>query len=261
MSFDRREFLKKMSISLGAVSLPGIGFASAFSQNNLAYEQILQVGGNSLVSANTGYFLSSTRSMNRMVLTTLTPSDISNESIVQLNKIGINAMLFGGDWVKKLDSSDSDNTPIGSLPFVNSNFSSHEMPESVSSHLIFSSSNRKIGVMGIAFGEKGQSISGTIEKMNQVAFHLKNDLGCDEVYCLTDNPNPYFQFFSLKDLASASLNINQFYGSDSLKQQSELHVMQNQDKHQVLLTIANPKAEKQAVVSVQEGRFSDFQLI
>ncbi len=261
MSFDRREFLKKMSISLGAVSLPGIGFASAFSHNNLAYEQILQVGGNSLESAKTGYLLGSTRAINRLVLTTLTPSDISNKSIVQLNKIGINAMLYGGDWVQKLGSSDSGNTPISSLPFVNSNFSSQEMLKSISSHLIFSSSTIKIGVMGIGFGEKGQSISGTIEKMNQVAFHLKNDLGCDEVYCLADNPNPYFQFFSLKDLASASLNINQFYGSDSLKQQSELHVMQNQDKHQVLLTIANPNAEKQSVVSVREGRFSGFQLI
>ncbi len=261
MSFDRREFLKKMSISLGAVSLPGIGFASAFAQNNLAYEQILQVGGNSLECANKGNFLASTRPINSLVLTTLTPSDISNKSIVQLNKIGINAMLFGGDWVRELGSSDSGNIPIGSLPFVNSNFSSQEMPESVFRHLIFSSSNRKIGVMGIGFGEKGQRISGTIETMNQVAFHLKNDLGCDEVCCLADNPNPYFQFFSLKDLASASLYIDQFFGSDSQKELSQLLVMKNNDAHQVLLTIAHPKAEKQSVVSIQEGRFSGFQLI
>ncbi|WP_339755063.1 hypothetical protein [Algoriphagus aquimarinus] len=261
MTFDRREFLKKMSISIGAASLPGIGFASAFSQNNFAPQQILQIGGNSLVGANTGYSLSSARTYNRMVVTTLTPSDIANQHVAQLNKIGINAMLFGGGWAHKLASTHSDSALMESLPFVNSNFASDKMPESVSNHLIFPSSNRKIGVMGIGFGEQGQRISGTIEKMNQVASRLKNDLGCDEVYCLADDPNPYFQFYTLKDLVSASLNINKFFGSDSLKQQSELHVMQNKHKRQVLVAISNPKAEKQSVVSLQKGRFSDFQLI
>jgi hypothetical protein len=255
MVFDRREFLKKVFISIGAASLPSIGFASGFLTENIEREYVIHIGGEFSGELNS---VITEASSNRMILSTISPFDFSSQGVFNTKENSINAMLFGGDWAKKLNNTDTAATLIENLPFVNSNFTLQQKPNSVSNYLVFTKSKRKIGVMGIGFGENGQTLVHTIDTMNQVALYLKNDLACDEVYCLADNPTPYFKYFSLKDLALASVHINQFFGTDSLKQQRELHVIQNQDKDQVLLTIANSKAEKYSVVSVQEGRFLDF---
>ncbi|WP_425638152.1 hypothetical protein ACPUEN_01930 [Algoriphagus yeomjeoni] len=131
----------------------------------------------------------------------------------------------------------------------------------IAQYEVVKSSGLTIGLIRIGFFNSSQSQGGTINKMNEVSWMLKNTQGCDLIYCLTDCPKQIFPYFSAKELAENSLCIDHFFVNSHSSKENKLFVLRNQEGGQVLLSQKNTLDESLDVVEVGGvDRFSIYQL-
>jgi hypothetical protein len=254
MVFNRRLFLQKTAVLVGLVSTPSLGWAKALFKEKKYLDHVIQLGGESLKNLSLKSFSESKLSFSRS-LTFVTSNFPSVTNQLQLlGGIKPDAMLFGGEML--LQNRDRYLDSTGELiPSINSNFSfQSERSKMVSKYLIEERAGVRIGIMGIGFGEKGQSIPATIKLMNSQAEQLKSELACDEVYCLTEKPDSSTPF-TLRDLVENSKGINQFFASCSIVSTSNLWVLPNSNMEEALLSIHSLIDPNQSQLSFEDGRF------
>lgn len=245
MVLERRIFLKKIGLSIGIAFCPIVGFGkSNLYGNNNAANQIFHLNPKVLKDGIRSSFNSLESSL---VLVSdnnyLTKSELFEE-------IRSDAVLFTKKHLNLTESIDED------LPLVNSNFS--QKPDFVSDFLISNKTGKRIGILGIAFGEVVQTISGTIRKINDQAKFLRKVKNCDLVYCLMESPNSNDSVFTLKDLAEKSDEVDQFFASSSEIKGPQLYCLKNRGGRQIFLNIQSETVPKQGIVNLKNGEFSGF---
>lgn len=173
------------------------------------------------------------------------------------NSKEIDALLYSNElknYIKDLDS----NSILKNLPFVNSDFQPRESDSFVQEHIILKKSNLKIGVMGFILSDLKTRSFELIEKMNKKAIELKNEFGCDKVYCLTDDFGLETQKLSAIDFAEATEGIDQFFSSTT--KSSRLYVAVNKNKEEVFFSLSNVNEREQGVLTLERKDFRDFEL-
>lgn len=245
MAQKRRIFLKKIGLSLGVAFSPMVGFGKGnlFRIKN-STNQIFHLSPKVLRVE----FRSSFNNLQSSLILVSDNNYVTKSELFE--EVRSDAVLF---TKKHLNLSDSINKD---LPLVNSNFS--QKPDFVSDFLISNKTGKRIGILGIAFGEVGQTISGTIRKVNDQAKFLKKEKNCELVYCLMENPNSNDSVFTLRDLVEKSDEVDQFFASSSEIKGPQLYCLKNKGGRQIFLNVQSETVPEQGIVNLKNGEFSGF---
>ncbi|EAZ82673.2 hypothetical protein ALPR1_10670 [Algoriphagus machipongonensis] len=238
-------FLKKIGLSLGVAFSPLVGFGKGnLFRIKSSTNQIFHLSPKVL----RGEFRSSFNNLQSSLILVSDNNYVTKSELFE--EIRSDAVLF---TKKHLNLSDSINKD---LPLVNSNFS--QKPDFVSDFLISNKTGKRIGILGIAFGEVGQTISGTIRKVNDQAKFLRKVKNCELVYCLMENPNSNDSVFTLRDLAEKSDEVDQFFASSSEIKGPQLYCLKNKGGRQIFLNVQSETVPEQGIVNLKNGEFSGF---
>lgn len=246
MAQERRLFLKKIGLTLGVAFSPMVGFGkiNLFKSNSYA-NQIFHLSPKVLEKG----IRSSLNSLESSLVLVSDDKNYLTKSRL-FEEIRSDAVLFTKKHLNLANSIDKD------LPLVNSNFS--QKPDFVSDFLISNKTGKRVGILGVGFGQIGQTFSETIRKINEQAKFLKNVENCDLVYCLMENPNSDDSVFTLRDLAEKSDEVDQFFASSSEINCPKLYCLKNKGGRQIFLNVQSEKVPEQGIVNLKNGEFSGF---
>jgi hypothetical protein len=257
MIHNRRFFIQKLSLVFGAVVIPDYSIANHFFKvkNNASY--VVQIDGKPISRYQLNSINHPNFNISRSLKLSTGPINTLSDQIGR-SQLAPDAMLFKGEMLQNLPLDQLEKLG-NAIPMINSNFQlKDEYSDLIKDHLIIESFGKKIGIMGISFGESGQKIPETILTMNQKASYLKGVINCDEVYCLTEDPELIFPFFKLRDLAENSMEITHFFTSCPNIPRSKLMVLANSEKRETLLNIHSLKDPKPSFVAFKNGSFSEY---
>lgn len=192
--------------------------------------ELIKAQQTSGLNVDAGNFLASGASRNQQ-----------ERTIYLMNKIGYHAVTIGANELAMGQESFAELLPQMDFPLVNCNytFSHTGLSSSVKRYIILKNKNLKIGITGVgaALNVPGVAFKNPYQAANNTADHLKNNLNCDFVICLshlgfeTDR-------YSNKGLAEASENIDFIAGGHDNKVLRGAMVLRNKSKCDVALSQA-----------------------
>lgn len=144
--------------------------------------------------------------------------------------------------------------PYISFPLLSCNyhFEDADLRKTVKPYQILKYGKFKVGVTGV--GEKttiaGLTVSNAQTALNRVTRILKEKHQCDVVVCLAHLGFDKKSKTNNKSLAESSLNVDLVIGGDAKNSQSQLWVLKNKSKHDVLLSNNFSKGLSTAKVSL-----------
>ncbi|MBN7816487.1 hypothetical protein [Algoriphagus pacificus] len=254
---QRREFLKKVSLGYGAVTLSSIVPAFSNSMFKSSQSLIVHVSKPEFLSKISNNILLQNPFADKIILCTFSADFLQEAIDTKSNSKEIDALLYSNELRNYSMDLDS-NSILKNLPFVNSDFQPTESEAFVQEHLILKKSNLQIGVMGFILSDLKTSFFEVVEKMNKKAKELRNVFGCDMVYCLTDDFGLETQKLSTIDFAEATEGIDQFFSSTT--KASRLYVAANKNKEEVFISLSNVNEKEQGVLTLERKDFRDFEL-
>ncbi len=162
-------------------------------------------------------------------------------TIYLMNKIGYHAVTLGANELAMGQESFAELLPQMDFPLVNCNytFSHAGLSASIKPYIVLKNKNLKIGITGVgaSLNLPGVEFKNPYQAANETANHLKNNLNCDFVICLshlgfeTDG-------YSSKGLAEASEHIDFIAGGHNNKVLRGAMVLRNKSKCDVALSQA-----------------------
>ncbi len=245
MSNTRRSFIQKSTLALGALAIPDIGLSKGFFDEINVAKKILHIGVNPLKSGVN--FLKKDFSSSLLLVTDSTYHDLESEGIIP------DGILFG-----KRQLNSSTYLSIKPVSFVNSNFKNK--PDFVSDFLISKKMGKKVGILGIGFGEEGQEISRTIHLINEKSTFLKDQLNCDKVFVLMDNPKECNALVSYRDLLESSRDVDYFFASCDDSESNSLWGLKNSKGDPTFLSIQATKNESKSLIVLKDGNLLNYEI-
>ena len=165
--------------------------------------------------------------------------NLQERTIYLMNKIGYHAVTPGANELAMGQDAFAKLVLQMDFPLVNCNytFSHTGLSSSVKPYIILKNKNLKIGITGVgrSLAIPGIDFENPYQAANRIANHLKNNLNCDFVICLshlgfeTDG-------YSNKGLAEASEQIDFIAGGHNNKVLSGAMILRNKNKHDVALS-------------------------
>lgn len=148
--------------------------------------------------------------------------------------IGVNELMMGQEYLSEL-------VPQMNFSLVNCNykFSNPVLSATIKPYIIIKTKGLRIGITGVApqLNTAGVSFEHPYTAANRTAEHLKREIGCDLVICLShlgfNNDK-----FSSKKLAETSAYIDFIASGYSNKVLQGAMILKNRDKHDVVLSQA-----------------------
>ncbi|MBN3518960.1 hypothetical protein JYB62_03015 [Algoriphagus lutimaris] len=248
MDVRRRKFVQKVSLVFGAVSIPGLSWGMGSKEVVKDTKSIIHVGLKTLKFFKGGD-LESNQSL-ESGLTVLTHVRNFNFSEFGSKKM-LDALLYGGNAELIANEPESSD-----LPWVNSNLDGN--PEFVKDYLITNRIGKKVGILGIDFEKSSRNIDETIRFVNKKADFLKQDLGCEQVYCLLTDPKLKDSNSSWEGVLSKSDQVDVFFATCASAITNNLWVFPNLKGRQTLLSIQSEREENNSEIELKESVINTF---
>lgn len=279
MVSKRRSFLKKSSILTGTILLgSSIDAVNAFSKNvDLAsgstfsilhtsglcgqiapavgplgglrkIDQIFLRSNKNALKVDSGNFLNAgTEVQNHL------------EIIKQMNKMGYLASTIGENELGMGQEQLAEILPFVDFQLVNCNydFSNSIISSFVKPYVIFNFGKVKIGITGAG---NCKSIPGVLVKepfqaVNETAKHLKKDLQCDLVVCLTQF-NHNLKIYNDKKLAESSEYVDLIIGGEQDKVARNAYSLKNARQYNVMISQAGSKGKTVGELNYEFNQFN-----
>lgn len=244
MTFNRRRFLQKIILASGAVAFQDIALGKSLLSSKGHSNQIFHVGSEA-ISKNS--FLLGPKALS-IVTDSSFNIDPNLPDAVLFDSTYMNQYRSGIDLTKK------------TTRFVNSNFEGGK-PENVSEYLITEKTGIKIGILGVGLLGTSTTLSKTIALLNSKASFLKDDLNCDQVYCLVETLNSENSIFTISELVENSEFIDHFYTSNAEKKKHQLRALPNVVGKQIFLSYQSLSDTDHALIELKNGNLSSYRIV
>lgn len=245
MENKRRIFLQKLGFVFGALAIPDFGWTKPTVGKFADFTKVKHLGLPILKFSRTWFKKDSSSEF--LILT-----DTQYPTIPWSNFRGSvpDVILYGGKNKIELPNDSIK------LPLVNSNLI--DRPELVSDFLILNRSDKKIGVLGIGFGDNSPKISDTIRILNEKSAFLKEEAGCDQVFVLVEDPKSYHLPVSFSELVEGSHHADYFFATCSESKSHKLMVLRNASDKEVFLSIQSRFERKDPFLQFKNNVFSSY---
>ncbi|WP_373398749.1 hypothetical protein V8V91_03365 [Algoriphagus halophilus] len=248
MDVRRRKFVQKISLVVGAFSIPGMSWGIESEKVVKKAKSIIHVGLKTLKFFE-GRDLEPFQTL-KSGFTVLTHVRDFNFSEFE-SKETIDALLYGGN--AKMIASDPNSS---GLPWVNSSLK--EKPEYVKDYLITKRLGKRVGILGIDFDQSFNSVDQAMLFVNKKADFLKQNLDCEQVFCLLTDPKLKDSKSSWADVISSSDHVDVFFATCVSSKTNNLWVLPNQQGKQTLLSIQSEKEENNSEIELKESVINSF---
>lgn len=226
MRIKRRLFLEKLGLSLGVLAIPNFGWSTSFLKEIPVASSIIHLGSGASqfdkVAEKAEQFPSPVT-----FITKASNIDLSSN-------LKIDAALYG----TKLNGEINVLKNRG-ISWVNSFI--EPRPPFVHEFLITERLGGKIGVLGLDFEGQNESVLALIEKLNGMAFLLKNNLGCEQVFCLVNAPKDYLNDSHFEVFVGKTEGVDLFFMESESYSSNNLLVFPDKNKKQIMLSINTEK--------------------
>lgn len=248
MDFYRRKFVQKLSFALGAVSIPGLSLGMNSVNSIKKPSSILHVGEISLFKKNKFDFKwDKTLKSGFTVVTNSGNLGFSNINSSDL----FDAVLFTAQ-----SNINHDIFSETMVPWVNSNLEGN--PVYVKEYLITERLGKKVGILGIDFKNSSETVPQLIQLIKSKAGYLKGNMGCDQIYCLIDDPKGIDPNTSLVDLVQESEEVDIFFASSTSSVATNLWALPNLSGRQVLLSVQSGKGENYSQLDLKNCEINTY---
>jgi 2',3'-cyclic-nucleotide 2'-phosphodiesterase (5'-nucleotidase family) len=154
-----------------------------------------------------------------------------SKEIKHMNNAGYQVVALGKKELKLTEDKLIQLTNLAEFSLVNShlNFSNPNLEKAIKKFQIININDTKSGIIAISEGFRA---SRDLEKINHLAYQLKNQQNCNTVICLIANE---FQKKTVRSILIKSKNIDLFWTSEIPNQKGGNLILKNIEQQQVML--------------------------
>lgn len=244
----RRLFLEKVSLVAGAISIPNFTMGDVLFGNSQRTNIIFHSGGKTFfdnVSLSSKNGLGSTFNL----LSGL--ADLEDSAFDNLSVGGLDAVLFEKQAEDKIIGNKKEN-----LPWVNSNL--ENKPSFIKDFLISKRLGKTTGILGIDFYADGTNVDALVKNINEKAANLKNNLNCDQIFCLINDPKANNENISFADIVQESDAIDIFFASCKISSSNRLMALKNKEGRQILLSLKSYKVSRNPEIEMGNSQIKSY---
>lgn len=247
MTFKRRTFLQKMILATGFLATQDFALGKSIINYKNHTNKIFHVGSETLIK-------------NKFLIDKIVrkPLLIVSDSTIKFDLSLPDVVLFDSNLLKQYQSK----IDLGSIQarFVNSNLGV-DRPDFVPEYLVTERTGKKIGILGISRVKNSQTLHETNQLINKKAIFLKEELKCDQVYCLVESLNSDNPIFSINELVENSEHIDHFYTSGTEKKKHQLRVLPNRIGRKIYWSYQSLLDTDQAWIELTDGNVTSYKIV